>query len=75
MKFYAFEHCYGARVRDEDGDPLGAVHTFNSKRRRNEWLNDNTAEIWERGYREKMPARQAKVYMWRGWFWVTHPEK
>lgn len=56
---YAFFHLYNLNMRTEDGERIGHLHVFSTRRDRDWWVAE---ELYEQGnqHREAISAREAR---------------
>jgi len=60
--FYAFAHRYGIQWQDSDGDDIGTLYWFASRRERDAWVNqgpDYSTSPWAR---ETWSAKRARKH-------------
>ena len=53
MYYYGFEHKYGIGITDSNGEEVGALHVFGSRKNKNEWVAAD-------GKRESVGAKAAR---------------
>jgi hypothetical protein len=59
MSFYGFEHRYGANMRDSDGDLIGKLVIFKTRKARDAWVNGGNPYITQPGYRTEIKSKYA----------------
>lgn len=56
--FYGFYHIYGINTTDTLGNPMGTLHTFATRKERDEWVD---ADTWDGNYhRTAMGSKDAR---------------
>jgi len=59
MAYYGFEHRYGATMHDSDGDRIGRLVIFPTKRGRDAWVEKGNPYFTNPGAREAVTHRFA----------------
>ena len=54
--YYGLAHRYGGIAIDSDGDPIGTYMAFQSRAKRDEWVNDGEPYFTQPGAREAVSA-------------------
>jgi hypothetical protein len=72
--YYAFRHTYGQHTVDSDGDPIGTIYAFDSRKERDQYVEDAQAEepyVTNAGYVEEIstsdPYVRKMLHMQRRW--------
>ena len=64
MAYYGFEHRYGANMRDEDGDMIGTLVIFETRKARDTWVADGNPYLTNPGARTAVKSKAAARF-WR----------
>lgn len=59
MAYYGFQHRYGANVRDTDGDLMGTLTIFRTRKARDTWVAEGNDFVDQPGAREALRSKAA----------------
>lgn len=66
MHHYGFRHTYGINTTDTDGNIIGTLYVFDTKRERDEWVS---ADVWDGNYhRATISSKDARKYLEDMWY-------
>lgn len=61
-QFYGFEHRYGSNMRDNDGELIGKLVIFDTRKARGKWLEKGNPYSSQPGARTSVDSRYAAKF-------------